>query len=207
MSGESPGHFFDEEDVRERVDRYLAGPHTLDHAAICGLLALAVPSEFGGAEKEENILIRNLYPRSKTRKTWELFNPVWTHLRTCQVIMKYGTLAERGKYLPQLAAGERYGVLTLLRGDSSSHSSIRADRYGDGYSLRGNTVAMYRFAPQSYVMFAALLNRQIREFIVDGATLPEGKLSKRGRVLLELRDFIVPTPALLGEPKPPYNVE
>jgi len=204
---EQPPTFFNENEVRDRVERFLVGPYNMHHAADCGLLALAVEARFGGFLIDMNMRIRTLYLRQYPGK-WHKLSPIWVHNRVCDVIYKHGTVAQYDWFLPRLAAGKSFGAWTYLRGDSHIHSSVRADTCEDGFRLWGNTVINAQFNQQTLVLIAALFEGQVREFIVNGATMSEYHVSKRGRVLVQLRDYIAPQRALLGtleRSEPPTN--
>lgn len=188
-----PPEYLTWDDLQERVARFLAGPHTIDFAADYGLLALAVEARFGGFLIDMNARIHLLY-----RRYGQTLYPIWVHNRVCDVIYKHGTTAQYDLYLPQLAAGKRLGAWTYSRYDSHNHSTIRADRHSEGFSFRGDTVVNTRLNARTLVLIAALLEGQIREFIVNGDTLSEQHVSNRGRVLIQLRGYVAPRSSLLG---------
>jgi glutaryl-CoA dehydrogenase len=119
-------------------------------------------------------------------------------------IHAYGTEAQRQKYLPKLATGERVGAFGLTEPDFGSDPGgmrSRAKKTADGYLLTGNKMWISN-APIAdvFVVWAKTEDGVIRGFVLErgmkGLSTPkiEGKFSLRTSTTGELVMDNVPVP-------------
>ena len=125
-------------------------------------------------------------------------------------IWKYGTEAQKQKYLPKMAAGELIGCFGLTEPDFGSNPGgmvTRAVDDGDSYVLNGAKMWITNGTIADLAIVWAKLDGVIRGFIVekddDGFSAPEmhGKHSLRASVTSELvfQDCRIPKHRLLPE--------
>jgi glutaryl-CoA dehydrogenase len=128
-------------------------------------------------------------------------------------IHAYGTEAQRQKYLPQLASGERVGCFGLTEpnhGSDPGSMQTRARKIADGYVLHGSKMWITN-APIAdlFVVWAKDDGGDIRGFLLEkgmkGLSAPkiEGKFSLRASVTGEIvmDDVFVPDENLLPNVK------
>ena len=128
-------------------------------------------------------------------------------------IHAYGTEAQRQKYLPQLATGERVGCFGLTEpnhGSDPGSMQTRARKIADGYVLHGSKMWITN-APIAdlFVVWAKDDDGDIRGFLLEkgmkGLSAPkiEGKFSLRASVTGEIvmDDVFVPDENLLPNVK------
>jgi len=110
-------------------------------------------------------------------------------------IHRFGTEAQRKKYLPKLASGEFIGCFGLTEPDHGSNPSgmiTRAVDDGDSYILDGNKMWITNGSVADVAVVWAKLDGEIRGFIVEkgtpgfSATIQGGKFSLRASVTSEL---------------------
>src|ERR1051325_4316869 len=76
-----------------------------------GLFGLNVPEEFGGTEVDYVTFARIF---AELARGWlGLAGIVGTHLVLCDVVVRYATDAQKRRFLPRLASGERRGGICL----------------------------------------------------------------------------------------------
>src|SRR5215813_6460599 len=125
-------------------------------------------------------------------------------------IYKYGSEAQRRKYLPKLASGEIVGCFGLTEPDHGSDPGsmvTRAERVAGGYRLNGAKMWITNAPIADLAVVWAKLDEVIRGFIVErgatGFSTPkiEGKLSLRASTTGEivLSDVFVPEENLLPD--------
>lgn len=193
MNRQWEANFFSEGDLRERMVVFTASNGSLDIAADLGLLALSVPTRFGGLFVDRDT--RGLVNRLLTN---ELLYIISSHQLVCDEIYMHGTYAQYDVHLPRLAAGKRIGIRASLVMDPSLQSSLCAEKCEDGFLFTGNTVARGSVNDCSLVSMTAMLERRVRSFIVEGSLLPKGHKVKRGWILYELRQHFIGQNTLLG---------
>ena len=149
------------------------------------LFRLLVPKEYGGAGMKSTI---NCIVREELSRISIHADLYFAEMAlTAYPLGTYGTDAEKRKYLPPLAAGEKLGSFALTEPEAGSdvgnlQSTARLD--GDNYVLNGNKcfASVGPFA-QTYVTFAktdpAAGSRGISAFIVEkGMVGFEGKMMR-----------------------------
>lgn len=123
-------------------------------------------------------------------------------------IEAFGSEAQKQKFLPKLASGERIGCFGLTETDGGSDPGAmrtRAEKVSGGYKLNGAKMWITNSPIADIAVVWAKLDGDIRGFIVergtDGFTTPkiDGKLSLRASVTGEiaLDDAVVPAENLL----------
>ena len=123
-------------------------------------------------------------------------------------IHAYGTEAQREKYLPSLASGEKVGCFGLTEPDHGSDPGsmiTRAEKTSSGYLLNGAKMWITNSPIADLAVIWAKLDGEIRGFIVErgtaGFSTPaiEGKFSLRASATGEivLSDCEVPEDSLL----------
>jgi glutaryl-CoA dehydrogenase len=123
-------------------------------------------------------------------------------------IYAYGTEAQRCKYLPGLASGEKIGCFGLTEPDAGSDPGSmrsRAERVADGFRLSGAKMWITNSPIADIMVVWAKLEGEIRGFILErgmaGLSTPkiEGKFSLRASITGEIvmEGVIVPEENLL----------
>jgi len=186
-----------EDDLRERMTAFATSNGSLDAAADLGLFALNVPTRFGGLFIDWHMR-GEVYRSLRPLLSHELLYAVGSHQHVCDEIYKRGTFTQHDFYLPQLAAGKRIGIHAWLVMDTPWQSSLSTKECDGGFLMTGNTVARGPVSTNALVKFTAMLNGQVRTFIVEGAALPQGRKVKRGWTLYELRRHFIAQHTLLG---------
>ena len=107
-----------------------------------GLMGMLVPEEFGGSGMD---FLSGVVAMEEISKAWASLAVAMSvqNSLVCAPILRFGTAAQKEKYLTSLAAGERLGCYALTEpGSGSDAGSIqaRAQRDGDDYVLTGNKV-------------------------------------------------------------------
>ena len=176
-----------------------------------GLIGATIPEEYGGAGLgyvAYGLIAREIervdsgYRSAMSVQSSLVMHPIYA----------YGTEAQRKKYLPKLATGERVGCFGLTEPDSRLRSGLDGDarREGAGRLPLTGTKMWITNAPIADVAVVwAKLDGVIRGFIVErgtkGFSTPkiEGKLSLRASITGEivLEDAVVPEENLLPNVK------
>lgn len=106
-------------------------------AAQAGLLGLSVPEEFGGAGgdfRHEAVLMRRLALIGGEGFGLPLHNTI-----VAPYILKYGTAAQKQRWLPRLCSGELIGAIAMTEpGTGSDLQGIRTSARKDGNAYRIN---------------------------------------------------------------------
>jgi glutaryl-CoA dehydrogenase len=127
-------------------------------------------------------------------------------------IQKFGSEAQRRKYLPQLATGDMVGCFGLTEPDHGSDPgsmATRAKKVANGYQLSGAKTWITNAPVADIAIVWAKLDGEIRGFIVERGTkgfeTPKitGKLSMRASSTggITLDDAVVPEDNLLPDAK------
>ncbi|MGI9310964.1 MAG: acyl-CoA dehydrogenase [bacterium] len=179
-----------------------------------GLLGATVPARYGGAGL--NHICYGLLAREVERVDSGYRSAVSVQSSlVMHPILAYGDEAQKQKYLPSLARGERIGCFGLTAPDHGSDPagmSARATRVDGGYRLRATKSWITNAPLADLAVVWAKLDGDIRGFIVeranlDGSTVDgfstptiEGKMSLRasstGQLVLD--DVLVPEANLLA---------
>jgi len=111
MRDESERDFLTEAELRERINAFRAGPQTLEFAADCGLLALAVSTRFGGLYANQELRYKAYYGAYGDLS--DIASDLWSHFSVCDAVTELGSPSQHDFFLPQLAAGKRIGYRDL----------------------------------------------------------------------------------------------
>ena len=176
-----------------------------------GLLGPTLPEKYGcsnvnyvsyGLVAREVERVDSGYRSAMSVQSSLVMHPIYT----------YGTEAQREKYLPALATGEKVGCFGLTEPDHGSDPGsmiTRAEKTSSGYLLNGAKMWITNSPIADLAVVWAKLDGEIRGFIVErgtaGFSTPtiEGKFSLRASVTGEivLSDCEVPEDSLLPNVK------
>ena len=129
--------------VASRLDREAIYPSELvKRLSELGLMGILVPQEFGGSGMD---LLSCVVAMEEVSKAWASLAVAMSvqNSLVCAPIARFGSAAQKKKYLPSLARGERLGCYALTEpGSGSDAGSIqtRAKRVGDDFVLTGNKI-------------------------------------------------------------------
>jgi butyryl-CoA dehydrogenase len=129
--------------VAQRLDREAIYPSELiKRLSELGLMGILVPQEFGGSGMD---LLSCVVAMEEISKAWASLAVAMSvqNSLVCAPIARFGSAAQKKKYLPSLARGERLGCYALTEpGSGSDAGSIqtRATRVGDDFVLTGNKI-------------------------------------------------------------------
>ncbi len=172
-----------------------------------GMLGSTLPEEYGGAGlshvcygliARETERVDSGYRSAMSVQSSLVMHPIFS----------YGSEAQKKKYLPGLATGERIGCFGLTEPDHGSDPGgmkTRASREKGGYRLNGSKTWITNSPIADIAVVWAKLEGVIRGFILergmDGLSTPkiEGKMSLRASVTGEIvmKDVFVPDSGLL----------
>ncbi len=179
-----------------------------------GYLGMTVPEEYGGigADMLSYVLVMEELSRScaSTSTAFSVQNSLCNTL-----LVEFGSEAQKKKYLPDLAAGKRFGAFALTEPESGSDAAgmkTVAVATGDSFILNGTKrfITSAGFA-DIFLVFAltdpAAGNKGVSCFIVERGTpgfavgKEEDKLGIRGSSTCELffEDCRVPKENVVGE--------
>ncbi len=110
-----------------------------DQMAKIGLFGLNTPEEFGGSDVDYVTFARIF---AELARGWlGLAGIVGTHLVLCDVLVRYATEAQKKRFLPGLATGERRGGICLSEpnaGTDLQNITTTATREGEVYRINGS---------------------------------------------------------------------
>jgi alkylation response protein AidB-like acyl-CoA dehydrogenase len=104
-----------------------------------GLFGLNVPEQYGGSDVDTTTFA--MVFEELARGWLGLAGVLGTHTVLCDVVNRFGTDAQKRKYLPALAAGDRRGGICLSEpnaGTDLQNISTIASRTGNGYVVNGS---------------------------------------------------------------------
>lgn len=183
--------------------------HVIAGARQLGLFGLSIPPEFGGLGL--SVLQKALVHEMLGRGPWGLASFISVHTGLgCVGIVRFGSEAQKRRYLEKMATGEWLGAFALTEPNAGSDATAlqtRAERRGDSYILNGRKTFITN-APRAHHMFLfARTDKGISAFIVDvdspglsiGAVFDT--LGHQGSRISEvvLEDCRIPAEALVGE--------
>jgi alkylation response protein AidB-like acyl-CoA dehydrogenase len=120
----------------EHRDEY---PHALvNRLQELGLFGCNVPEEFGGLALSYTTFA--LIIEELARGWMSLVGPLGTHSVICDILNRFGTDAQKHRFLPGLASGERRGGLALSEADAGTDVQrlrTTATRVEGGYLING----------------------------------------------------------------------
>src|ERR1700704_2221312 len=167
-----------------------------------GLLATTLPEEYGGSgfgSVAYGLIAREI---ERADSGYRSFMSVQSSL-VIYPIFRFGSEAQKQKYLPKLASGAIIGCFGLTEPDHGSDPAsmvTRAEKVPNGYRLTGAKMWISNAPFADLALIWAKLDGKIRGFLVERGTkgfttnTVEGKLSLRASVTGEvvLDDAFVP---------------
>jgi len=204
--------------LAQEVDETEAFPvATVKNMAACGFLGIPVPKEYGGQGCDTLTYAMCVEELAKVCGTTAVI--VSAHTSLCiDPIMTYGTSAQKEKYLPPLAKGEKLGAFGLTEpgaGTDAQGQQTKAVLDGDEWVLNGSKVFITNGKYADLYIIIAVTGivekrgkplKEISAFIVEKGTpgftfgTKEKKMGIRGSATYELifTDCRIPKENLLG---------
>lgn len=204
------------------IDRESRYPKELiDEMAGLSLMGMCVPEEYGGAGMDMLSYVLALEEISKACASTGVIMSVNNSL-ACEPIKSFGTEAQKKKYLPLLASGQKLGCYALTEpnaGTDAANQQTKAIRKGDTYILTGTKQFITNGNEAEIAVVYASTNPEakskgISAFIVESqypgyrVTKKEKKLGIRGSscVQIVLDQCEVPAENLLHTEGDGYKV-
>ena len=194
----------------EREDRFPAD--IVEQMRTLGLFGVTIPEAYGGLGLD---LLTYIGIIEELAAGWmSLTGIVNTHTMAATLIMHHGSDAQKQRWLPSMATGERRGALSLSEPDAGSDTrniACRATRDGDEYVLDGTKAWVTNGERAAVVALAARTDEGITAFIVEKEPGPSfggisvskhvGKLGYKGVETVEMAyaDHRIPAANLVGE--------
>lgn len=197
----------------EHADRY--PEQWVEHLKEQGLFGATIATQYGGLGMD--YVTYALINEELSRVWMSLSGFINTHLIMAYVVSRYGTEAQKDRWLPQFATGERRGGLALSEAQGGSDvAAMRtvARRDGDHYVLNGAKMWITNAAHGNTFLLLAKTDpsaepahRGISAFVVEkghpGFTVGSNikKLGYKGIETCELAfdDVMVPADCLVGD--------
>jgi len=196
-------------DVRRAFREEAADREVFREMGALGLLGATIPTEYGGAGLNQVSYGLIAHEIEWVDSGYRSMLSVQSSL-VMLPILRFGSEAQKRRYLPMLATGEWIGCFGLTEpnhGSDPGALETRARRHGDGYLLSG-TKTWITSAPIAdvFVVWAKTDDDAIRGFVLErgmpGLFTPaiEGKFGLRTSVTGEIvmNDVPVPEDALLA---------
>jgi alkylation response protein AidB-like acyl-CoA dehydrogenase len=156
-----------------------------------GILGMPYPEEVGGAGQPYEVYLQVL---EELAAAWaSVAVGVSVHVMSCFPLARYGTDAQRERWLPELLAGDLLGGYCLSEAQAGSDAAAlraRARRDGDGYRISGSKAwVTHGGEADFYTLFARTSDdrsRGISCFLVPGdapgltVRAPEAKMGLTG---------------------------
>ena len=188
---------------------------TVAKMAELGLMGLLVPEAYGGAGASTLDYALAMEEISWADASHSVVMSV-TNSLVCEPILRFGTPAQRQRFLPALAQGTYVGAYCLSEptsGSDASNMSTQARRDGDAFVLNGTKSWITNGGEAGLYLVYALSNpevpkaRGITAFLVPGDTpgLRAGKKEKKlgirasSTTQIFFEDCRVPADAVLGK--------
>ena len=177
-----------------------------------GLFGVTIPEEYGGLGLD---LLTYVGIVEELSYGWmSLSGIINTHTMCATNVLRYGTEAQKQKWLPDLAAGTKRGALSLSEPDAGTDTrniSCRVTRDGDEWIVNGTKTWVTNGERASLVLLAARTDEGISAFVVEkepglrsgGVTISKNipKLGYKGLETVEMSyvDHHMPADALIGD--------
>ena len=187
---------------------------TVEKLAKYGFLGIPYPKELGGQGCDTATYIICVEEMSRVCATTGVIISAHTSL-CCEPIMKFGTAAQKAKYLPDLFAGKKLGAFGLTEagaGTDASGQQTKAVLDGDTYILNGSKIFITNGGVADVYIVFAMTDRSkgtkgISAFIVEAGTpgfsigKKELKMGIRGSATTELifENCVIPKENLLDK--------
>jgi alkylation response protein AidB-like acyl-CoA dehydrogenase len=190
-------------------------PKELIHElAKLGILGMSIPSEYGGIKTDTLSLMIALEELSRVLPSLSVIISVHCSL-FCYAILRYGSEAQKGKYLPKAARGEILGAFALTEPGAGSDIrglKTKAVKQGDVYILNGTKAWVTTGSDAlAYILFANTDDKtdkkSLSAFIIEKdspglrVSTVEEKMGLHASITAEvvLEDCRVPAKNLLGD--------
>lgn len=193
----------------------------VEAAAARGLTGITIPTDWGGLGRDTVSYALALEEVAYFSAPLAVILAV-TNSLVAEVVARFGTEAQKRRWLPELASGRVVGAFALSEeqaGTDAANQQTRAVETGDGYVLNGRKVWVANaVAAQLVVVFGATTpgigGRGVTAFLVpmDSPGLRRGpvidSLGVRGLGCtdLELEEVRVPLDARLGAPGEGFRI-
>lgn len=197
----------------ERDQKKLFPAENFKKLADLGLMGMMVPPEFGGSGADTVSYVLALaevaYACASTAVVMSVHNSI-----VCESLIKYGTVAQKEKFLKPLAAGKFIGAFALTEpnaGSDPARQTTKAQRDGNSYVLNGTKRFTTTGKNAGLIIITAKTDesrghRGISAFLVEQGTKGlkagplEDKMGLRGSDTCDLilEDCRVPADQLLG---------
>jgi alkylation response protein AidB-like acyl-CoA dehydrogenase len=177
-----------------------------------GLFGVTIPEEYGGLGLD---LLTYVGIIEELSYGWmSLSGVINTHTMCATNILRFGTEAQKQRWLPDLASGAKRGALSLSEPDAGTDTrniSCRVTRDGDEWIVNGTKTWVTNGERASLVLLAARTDEGISAFVVDkepgprsgGVTIAKNipKLGYKGLETVEMSyvDHHMPIDALIGD--------
>lgn len=200
--------------VASKMDAASEFPHALVKAlGEMGLMGAFIPTEYGGSGMD---LLTYILAMEEISKAWASLGVIMTvnNSLACDPINRFGTKAQKEKYLVPLAQGRLLGCYALTEpgaGSDAGGIATQARRDGDHYILNGTKLFITNGKNADVAIVYAVTNpargkKGISAFIVEKAFSGfvvgkiEDKMGLRGSDTAELifQECRVPSENLLG---------
>jgi alkylation response protein AidB-like acyl-CoA dehydrogenase len=178
-----------------------------------GLIGLTIPQEYGGGGADPFDYVLTI--EELARGDANVRSVLSVHLGlVAGPVLRWGTPAQKERWLPAMASGETLGCFGLTEPDAGSDpASLRstAERTADGYVLNGSKIFITNGTIAGLALIMARTGgpgaKGVSAFLVPtdtpgfSASTVKGKLGLRScdTAELVLKDVHVPVDALLGE--------
>jgi alkylation response protein AidB-like acyl-CoA dehydrogenase len=183
--------------------------------AAFGIQGLPVPVEFGGSGADPQTIALGLEALGYGCRDNGLLFSLGAHMWSCELpLVRFGTEAQKRRYLPGLASGSLVGVQAITEPDSGSDSSAlatTATESNTGWVLNGTKAFITNASVADLFVVFATTDRTlgfagICAFLVDrestglvvGPPLEKMGLHSSPTAELSLADCHVPADAMLG---------
>lgn len=186
---------------------------TIRKMGAMGFMGIEVPEEYGGAGMDALAYVLALEEISKADASHGVIMSVNNSLY-CHGILKFGTEAQKKKFVTPVASGKAIGAYSLtepMSGSDASNMKSRAVRDGDFYVLNGRKSWVTSGPVADYIVVFMMTepekkHKGISAFLVEGNTpglkrgKKEPKLGIRASATSELifEDCRIPAENLLG---------
>lgn len=181
----------------------------IDEALELGLLSLSIPEQYGGLGLKT--VQKAIVHEALGRGPWAFGTYISVHTGIgCVGLVKFGSDAQKQKYLPKMASGEWIGSFALTEPDAGSDAGAMkttAVLDGDSWVLNGTKTFITNAPKAHHFMVFAKTDRGISAFIVDaespGVSIGQvyETIGHRGSNPAEvvLEDARIPKDNLIGE--------
>ena len=201
--------------IAAEIDREARFPHeTVKRMGALGLMGIMVPERWGGSGGDTVAYVVAVEEIAKACGSHAVIMSVNNSLY-CDPLLKYGTDAQRERFLTPVAAGHAHGCFALTEsqaGSDARNQATLATRDGDSYVLNGKKQFISTGREASFALVFGQTDRAkahhgISAFVVEkgapgfGVSKTEDKLGIRASDTAELvfEDCRVPAANRLGE--------